>query len=121
MVHEPLCLVAEFPRLRAGEPSMGGRSRSYTHRIVGNFFANNFDRQRAVVRIGTSGKGIIPNYAIEQGGEAGGLFELRHCFHGRNHKEILEDSFQGENWSSAAMSCTEVQNLLGELRKKAKS
>jgi hypothetical protein len=91
----------------------------YVRCVVGNFLAHNFDRQRATVRMGVSGKGIIPNYAIEQGGEAG-IFELRRCFHGRNHKEILEDVFQGENWSSATMSFTEVQTLLGELRRRAR-
>jgi hypothetical protein len=94
----------------------------YARGVVENFFSHEygFDRQRAVVRIGVSGRGIIPNYAIEQRGEHTPTFELRYCFHGRNHKEILEDSFIGENWSSAAMSCDEVQSLLGELRRKSK-
>jgi hypothetical protein len=98
--------------------------------IVGTFFAYPFDKKVAVVRIGVSGKGIIPNYCIEQYCEpisntlevgAAALeistnIELRHCFHGRNHKEILDDSFIGENWSSASMNLAEVQTLLGQLR-----
>jgi hypothetical protein len=37
-------------------------------------------------------------------------------FNGRSHKEILDDSFIGENWSSHGMNFLEVQSLLGQLR-----
>ena len=61
----------------------------YVRGVVGSFFAYHFDAEKAVVRIGTSGKGIIPNYCIEQCGDSTStIFERRHCFHGRNHKEM---------------------------------
>jgi hypothetical protein len=102
----------------------------YLRGIVGSFFAYPFDKKEAVVRIGISGKGMIPNYCIEQycasisdrlevgsaALEISTNIELRHCFHGRNHKEILDDSFIGGNWSSASMKLAEVQTLLGQLR-----
>lgn len=53
----------------------------YVRGVVENCFSHGFDRQRAVVRIGVSGKGIIPNYAIEQRSEDTPNFELRLCFH----------------------------------------
>jgi hypothetical protein len=101
----------------------------YVRGIVGSFYSFPFDKDVAVVRIGVSGKGRIPNYSIEEYGEtvsttlpSGGSIStnirLRHCFHGRHHKEILDDSFRGEKWSSASMSFAEVQSLLGHLRDK---
>ena len=108
----------------------------YVRGVVGSFFLYGFDKQKAVVRVGISGKGIIPNYCIEQYGarrfttlttlqaadtevSVATDIKLRHCFHGRNHKEILDDSFKGEKWSLASMSFTEVQTLLGHLRGKS--
>jgi len=105
----------------------------YVRGIVESFITYQFDKKEAVVKIGVSGKGIIPNYCIEEYGdhtsikaESGPLIstniKLRNCFHGRNHKEILDDSFIGGDWSSASMKFAEVQTLLGQLRsdKKAK-
>jgi hypothetical protein len=63
--------------------------------VLENFFLFEFDRPRSVVRIGVSGKGIIPNYAIEQPERPVRMYERRHCFHGRNHREILDDSAIG--------------------------
>jgi hypothetical protein len=104
----------------------------YVRGVVGSFFSYTFDKGKAIIRIGVSGKGTFPNYCIEQHrdpisttlevGEATveftTTFEHRHCYRGRNHKEILDDSFIGEKWSSASMSFAEVQTLLGKLRGK---
>ncbi|MGA2054401.1 MAG: hypothetical protein ABSG88_03770 [Bradyrhizobium sp.] len=87
----------------------------YLRGIIGSFVSNRFSRDEAVVRIGTSGKGITPNYSIEQGWidkPLGiGHFERRMVFHGRSHKEILADDFKGESWGGA-MTYIDIQGHL---------
>jgi hypothetical protein len=93
----------------------------YVRGIVQSFVEYQFDRARSIVRIGTSGRGIVPNYSIETPHEHNpDVFVKRHVFNGRSHKEILDDSFIGENWSSHGMSFLEVQSLLGQLRQSRK-
>lgn len=36
----------------------------YVRGIVGSFVEHGFDKQRSEIRIGVSGKGIVPNYSI---------------------------------------------------------
>ena len=94
----------------------------YVRGVVGSFVEYQFDKATSVVRIGTSGQGIVPNYSIETPREPdpNALVKTsvsrRHVFNGRSHKEILEDSFMGESWSSEGMKFSEVQALLGQLR-----
>src|SRR5208337_362952 len=87
----------------------------YVRGIVGSFVEYQFDRDTSVVRIGISGRGIIPNYSIETPCEPDSADRLkitvskRHVFNGRSHKEILDDSSIGESWSSEGMKFSEVQ------------
>jgi hypothetical protein len=99
--------------------------------ILGRFIGERFSQDEAVIRIGISGAGIAPHYCIEQGRvvdriEDGPRFTIgrhqrRAIFHGRTHKPILENEFQGLSWSSAAMTFAEVQALLGRLRASRKA
>jgi hypothetical protein len=100
----------------------------YVRRIVENYYTFGFNREKAVTRVGTTGKGLSPNYSIEQdyevprevatdGGPIVVRIQKRHVFSGRQHKEILEDSAMGISWSSRSMSFVEVSALLGKLRK----
>jgi hypothetical protein len=100
--------------------------------IAGSFHHHpeKFNRDEAVVRIGTSGKGTQPHYCIEEGGGESVKtltlpngttttirgYRKRAVFHGRSHKPILEDEFMGINWSSAVATYAEVQSILGTLR-----
>jgi hypothetical protein len=80
----------------------------------------------AVVRIGTSGSGVQPYYSIEEGEDAETItmpdgmmirrYRHRVVFHGRSHKQILEDEFMGTSWSSVGETFAEVQSILGRLR-----
>ena len=93
----------------------------YVRGILGSFVEYQFDKATSLVRIGTSGRGIVPNYSIETPGERNSpVFSKRHVFNGRSHKEILEDEFMGESWSSRGMKFSEVQSLLGQLRESRK-
>jgi hypothetical protein len=93
----------------------------YVRGILGSFVEYQFDKATSLVRIGTSGQGIVPNYSIETPGERNSpVFSKRHVFNGRGHKEILEDEFMGESWSSRGMKFSEVQSLLGQLRESRK-
>jgi hypothetical protein len=90
--------------------------------VLGSFISNKFDRDQAIIRLGTSGKGVVPNYCIEQGrieNSIGGMILSRHerrsIFNGFNHKQILEDDWMGLRWSSSGMSFKEVEDLLGNL------
>jgi len=93
--------------------------------ILASFINEGFNRDEAVVRIGTSGTGAAPHYCIEEGSktstvpgldrEATGLGR-RAVFHGRSHNPILDDQFKGVSWSSAAMTFAEVHAILGSLR-----
>jgi hypothetical protein len=98
----------------------------YVRGIVGSFVEYQFDKATSIVRIGTSGRGIVPNYSIETPCEPDPNAHIkvwvskRHVFNGRNHKEILDDSFAGESWSSRGMNFFEVQSVLGQLRENRK-
>jgi hypothetical protein len=87
----------------------------YVRGIVGSSIQHSFDKERSSVTIGISGTGLYPNYFTQEPSEtAPGRRSM--VFNGRSHREILEDSFWGESWSSAAMSFAEVQALLGHVR-----
>jgi hypothetical protein len=98
----------------------------YVRGIAGSFVEYQFDKTTSIVRIGISGSGIVPNYSIETPCEPdpAALIKTwvskRHVFNGRSHKEILDDSFIGESWSSDGMTFSEVQSLLGQLRQSRK-
>ncbi len=91
----------------------------YVRGIVGSFTEHSFVKERSSVTIGISGTGLYPNYFIQEPSETA-PGRRRIVFNGRSHREILEDAFWGESWSSTAMSFAEVQSLLGDLRKRKK-
>jgi hypothetical protein len=91
----------------------------YVRRIVGSSIQHSFDKERSSVTIGISDTGLYPNYFIQEPSETA-PGRRRMVFNGRSHREILEDSFWGESWSSAAVSFAEVQALLGHLRERKK-
>ena len=91
----------------------------YVRGIVESFIAHSFDKEGSSITIGVSGSGLYPNYFVLEPSEDA-LGRRRMVFNGRSHREILEDSFWGESWSSAAMSFAEVQALLGHLRERKK-
>jgi len=102
----------------------------YVRRILGAFVEHQVDRDRSVVRIGVSGSGAYPNYAIETPYPAGQIqksvdigdaqvserFERRLVFNGRSHREVSDDVAIGEKWSSASLTYADIQALLGHLR-----
>jgi hypothetical protein len=98
----------------------------YVRGIVGSFVTHRFDRATSIVRIGVSGRGIVPNYSIETpcvldpAARIKTYVSKRHVFNGRNHEEFLDDCPIGERWSSEGMSFSEVQMLLGQLRETKK-
>jgi hypothetical protein len=87
----------------------------YVRGIVGNFIQYSFDKEQSSVTIGVSGSGLYPNYFLLEPSETP-PGRRRMAFNGRTHREILEDSFWGESWSTAAMRFAEVHALLGKLR-----
>jgi hypothetical protein len=91
----------------------------YVRGIVGSFIQHSFDKERSSVTIGISGTGLYPNYFIKEPIETP-PGRRRMVFNGRSHREILEDAFWGESWSSTEMSFTEMQALLGDLRHRKK-
>jgi hypothetical protein len=101
----------------------------YVRQIIGNFVGGQYDRDKAVVRIGVAGIGFAPNYKIEypQDLELGpGVLVPLHAaqiYHGRNHKEITafaNHDTREEHWSTRATTFAELQALIGVLRAKKK-
>lgn len=101
----------------------------YVRQIIRNFVGDQFDRAKAVVRIGVSGQGINPHYKIEyQMAENIEVMGIRiekltgaKIYHGKSHKEIsnfANEDTKEHSWSNRAMSYGELETLLGELRKK---
>jgi len=105
---------------------------SYLRGIIGSFVKGGFDREKAVVRIGLTGRGIVPNYSIEQdlreipdedlvGTRIQGLgikaFAKRQAYRGSNHGEMREheDDGMGEQTWGAPMTFAEIQGLLGQV------
>ena len=92
--------------------------------ILGKFHDEKFDRDKAVVRIGISGKRRQPHYSIEESEGTETLpdgttmrgYRRRAVFHGRIHKRILNEEAKGISWSSSAATYEEVKSILGMLR-----
>ena len=96
----------------------------YVRSVLGNMLDCNKEHGEAFVRIGTTGRGIVPHYRVEPKlnidvFENDDLWAAHFvAFHGRNHKRLdwgLRE-LRVENWSRGNMSYKEVQNLLGTLR-----
>jgi hypothetical protein len=90
-----------------------------------NMESGPYDRDDAVVRIGVSGKGVAPNYRIEFPNQSDlavlGLPVGAETYSGTGHKELGHYGARGEQWSTQAMSYTDLRNLIGTLRAKRKS
>ena len=96
----------------------------YVRGVFGNMLDCKKKYGTAFVRIGTTGRGIVPHYRVEPEFNIemfvnDELFAAHFvAFHGRNHKR-LDWGFgelRGEHWSDRKMSYDQVQNLLGSLR-----
>jgi hypothetical protein len=97
-----------------------GKPVPYVRGILQNMHECKLEKGSARVRIGTTGRGIVPHYRVEL--DHGKILEDRDAFfvayHGTNHK-ILEWGLEGlrfRHWSSRAMSYDQVQQLLPSLR-----
>ena len=113
----------------------------YVRQVFGNMIDCRRQWGTAFVRIGTTGRGIAPNYRVApEAPETPGLdtgegvqaaieeIEAlsksidRHgqyaAFHGRSHRQLQwgTKELREEHWSAARMSHDEVQTLLGSLR-----
>ena len=112
------CIEDVFPTLPNPEEFVRG--------ILESFVSEKFDRNEAVVRIGTSGKRFQPHYSIEEreGSDICTLpngvtirgYRNRAVFNGRSHKPIFEDKFIGISWSSSTATYADVQSILGTIR-----
>ena len=95
----------------------------YVRGVLGNMLHHKREFGGAQVRIGTTGRGIVPHYQIEAKGSfettalADALFKDV-VFNGRNHERLPWDwtETKGDHWGTATMSFEEVQGLLGDLR-----
>jgi len=70
-------------------------------------------KHNAVVRIGITGTGLIPNYLIEVDGEHGVRIE---AFDGQTHRQFTDVAIGSENWSQRYMTYAEMEGLLGQMR-----
>jgi hypothetical protein len=96
--------------------------------VVSNFVSHGYDSETSAIRIGITGRGIAPNYKIEEPSNAFVLqigaqkFEMTETpartFNGRDYEEMTElDNLErrDENWSAAAMKFIEAKALLATL------
>jgi hypothetical protein len=69
----------------------------------------------ALVRIGTTGRGLIPYYRVVYG-DGEGTEQIYGAYYGDNHAAF--DTFKAPNntWSTGAMTYDQVQLLIGKLR-----
>jgi hypothetical protein len=102
---------------------------SYVRQVLGNMADYRKTHGAAVVRLGTTGRGIAPHYRVQKEHDEAGFGELLGrviddesgyftAFHGRSHKQLAWGSreLRGQHWSTRAMSFDEVQSVLGQLR-----
>jgi hypothetical protein len=88
----------------------------YVRGVFGHLHECKAKHGNAFVRIGTSGRGLIPYYRVvckHEGDENETVFN---AFYGDNHNSFKTVEASNGTWSSAAMSYEEVQNLLGKIR-----
>jgi hypothetical protein len=97
----------------------------YVRGVLANMADYRKEQGTAVVRIGTTGQGVVPHYRIQREhstvGELVGFDDEAGyfmAFHGSNHERLEWGSAQlrGEHWSTRALTFEEVQALLGKLR-----
>jgi hypothetical protein len=102
--------------------------KEYVRHVFGNMVDFHKAHGAAVVRLGTTGRGVAPHYRVQKSHGSGEILghldktiepEYFTAFHGRSHKQLEWGAreLRGEHWSTRAMTYEEVQFLLGELRK----
>jgi hypothetical protein len=114
-------------------PSLAN-AEEYVRNVLGHMASFKRRQVDPVVRIGSTGEGIVPHYRIEPNSKKietlddfdaetvandfSSYVEHMAAFNGRSHKKMDWGAFniRGEHWSSGAMNFVEVQSLLGELR-----
>jgi hypothetical protein len=113
-------------------PAIAGLKRKeYIRHVVANFYASGLDREKAVVRIGTQGRGTSPHYKIEypdtlkiDGLDLGLKISATYqIYNGSNHKQMTAfeiAQIRSEHWSTRTMTFSEVSDLLGVLRSKSR-
>jgi hypothetical protein len=91
----------------------------YVRGVLENLYLCKREWPSATVRIGITGRGIVPHYRVEYPAEAAGtpMPGIFDAFNGRNHKKLAdEDVLRDEHWSSRAMTLEQVRDLLGQIR-----
>jgi hypothetical protein len=96
--------------------------------LLSNFVSYDYDTKTSMIRIGTTGRGILTNYIIQEPSnlvtlEIGAvqlqLTVIPHrTFSGRDHREMaeLDDlEWRGDHWSSKAITFDKAQALLAKL------
>ena len=102
-------------------------AKEYVRRVFGRMVEYRKDHGSAVLRLGTTGRGIAPHYRVQKehsktGEFLGYILEDQPgyftAFHGRSHKKLEwgAQELHTEHWSTRAMTFDEVQSLLGTLR-----
>lgn len=112
----------EFPTIKDAVPSLRDPV-GYVRGVLANMQECKRKHSTAVVWIGTTGKGAIPNYRVAPLDSFDALMTDHHdlpeyveAYHGSSHKKISDWKLRGLNWSGNSMTFEEVQQLLGELR-----
>lgn len=96
----------------------------YVRGVLTNMTAVKKQHGSAVVRVGTTGRGVAPHYRVEP--DLPDIEQILEqdlspyfiAFHGRNHEKLGWDhkQLQNDSWCMGHMTYSEVQTLLGSLR-----
>ena len=105
----------------------------YVRHVFGNMNTYKRDHGTAHLRLGTTGRGLAPNYRIEPApdrhaflsevkfdeGDWGDTSKYFIAFNGSSHKQMEWGAaeLQGAHWSEKYTSYDDVQALLGRLRR----
>src|ERR1700733_8502472 len=84
----------------------------YVSGVLGRLHECKVAHGNAAVRIGTTGRGLIPYYRVVFSNSSTGLEEIFGAFYGDNHAAFKTYESPSQTWSSASMSYDEVERLL---------
>jgi len=95
--------------------------------LLSNFVSYGYNAKTSIIRIGTTGRGILTNYIIQEPSKLVslkiGAMQLQltaiphRTFSGRNHREMVEFDdleWQDHHWSSKAITFDEAKDLLAK-------
>jgi hypothetical protein len=86
----------------------------YVRRLLSTMGAMRPQHGAVVVRIGITGKGVMPNYRIDHAGEPSRSIS---AFDGQTHKPFTDvRNIDTENWSTRSLTYDEVRGVLGQIR-----